>query len=271
MRCVIQRVTEASVTIDGERVGRCGKGFLVLIGVHVDDTEKDLKYMAEKVPNLRIFEDEAGKMNRLVRNLLQLNELEFGGKTVTLDHFDLMELIYNCAGSMDIMIKQNDIKLELPKWESMFVWADEFKIEQVFNNYLSNAIHYAKSVAGDRNAAGEHRTVMGEDETSSDESGEIGGKIVRISAARRGDNIRVSVFNSGDHIPDEVMKQLWVKFYKADKARTREYGGNGIGLSIVKAAMEALGKDYGVINVEGGVEFFFEVDALSRIGGTSFT
>lgn len=63
MRCVIQRVKEASVAIDGEVVGRCGKGFMVLIGVHVDDTEQDLRYMAEKVANLRVFEDEHGKMN----------------------------------------------------------------------------------------------------------------------------------------------------------------------------------------------------------------
>lgn len=48
---------------------------------------------------------------------------------------------------------------------------------------------------------------------------------------------------------------MWVKFYKVDKARTREYGGSGIGLSIVEATMKAHGKDYGVANVEGGVEF----------------
>ena len=64
MRCVVQKVTEASVTVAGETVGRIGPGFVVLIGVSVEDTEADVRYMAEKVPNLRIFEDEAGKMNR---------------------------------------------------------------------------------------------------------------------------------------------------------------------------------------------------------------
>lgn len=52
-----------------------------------------------------------------------------------------------------------------------------------------------------------------------------------------------------------------VKFYKVDKARTREYGGSGIGLSIVEATMKAHGKDYGVANVEGGVEFYFDVES----------
>lgn len=81
MRCVIQRVTEASVTIDGEVVGRCGRGFLVLIGVHVDDTAADLKYMAEKVPNLRVFEDSAGKMNLSIRDV--------GGEILAVSQFTL--------------------------------------------------------------------------------------------------------------------------------------------------------------------------------------
>ena len=72
---------------------------------------------------------------------------------------------------------------------------------------------------------------------------------------------RIKVFNTGDHIPQEDIDKLWVKFYKVDKARTREYGGSGIGLSIVEATMKAHGKDYGVANVEGGVEFYFDVES----------
>ena len=64
MRCVIQKVTEASVSVAGETVGQIGPGFVVLIGVRTEDTDADVCYMAEKVPNLRIFEDDAGKLNR---------------------------------------------------------------------------------------------------------------------------------------------------------------------------------------------------------------
>jgi D-tyrosyl-tRNA(Tyr) deacylase len=64
MRAVVQRVIEASVTVAGEEVSRIGKGLLVLLGVGQGDTEKDGAWMAEKLANLRIFEDEAGKMNR---------------------------------------------------------------------------------------------------------------------------------------------------------------------------------------------------------------
>ena len=76
----------------------------------------------------------------------------------------------------------------------------------------------------------------------------------------RGSLVRVSVFNTGDPIPEEDIDKVWTKFYKVDKARTREYGGSGIGLSIVKAVMEAFHQECGVINRENGVEFWFELD-----------
>ncbi len=81
MRCVVQRVTEAFVTVDGEEVGRIGPGLMVLIGVSTEDGEADLKYMAEKVPNLRIFDDENGVMNRSV--------LDAGGSILAVSQFTL--------------------------------------------------------------------------------------------------------------------------------------------------------------------------------------
>ncbi|MBR4720105.1 MAG: two-component sensor histidine kinase [Lachnospiraceae bacterium] len=180
--------------------------------------------------------DEAGRMNKLVRNLLELNQLEFGNENIRMERFDIVEMISNCIQKDDILIRQKGITVDLRHEESpMYVWADEFKVEQVVNNYLSNAIHYC----GNENR-------------------------IEIRIKRTENVVRVSVFNSGDPIPEDSLPRLWTKFYKVDKARTREYGGNGIGLSIVKAVMESLNKDYGVINHENGVEFWFECEgALS--------
>ena len=81
MRCVVQQVTEASVTVNGETVGAVGPGLMVLIGVSTEDTDTDLKYMADKVPNLRIFDDENGVMNRSV--------LDVGGSILAVSQFTL--------------------------------------------------------------------------------------------------------------------------------------------------------------------------------------
>lgn len=81
MRCVIQRVNEASVTVGEELVGKIGRGYMILIGVSSEDTDKDLRYMAEKVPNLRIFEDEAGKMNLSIKDV--------GGEILAVSQFTL--------------------------------------------------------------------------------------------------------------------------------------------------------------------------------------
>ncbi len=81
MRCVVQRVSSSSVSVEGRTVGTIGPGLMVLIGVSVDDTETDLRYMAEKVPNLRIFDDDNGVMNRSV--------LDVGGSILAVSQFTL--------------------------------------------------------------------------------------------------------------------------------------------------------------------------------------
>ena len=178
-----------------------------------------------------VIMDEAEKMNQLVKNLLTLNQLECGNDTVMLERFDIVELIKNCIQSLDILIRQAEAEVIFEEDNPVYVWADEFKTEEVFMNYLSNAIHY---VAGERK--------------------------IEIKLIRKEQILRISVFNTGAPIPEESIDQLWKKFYKVDKARTREYGGSGVGLSIVKAIMDSFNKEYGVINYENGVAFWFELD-----------
>ena len=82
MRAVVQRVTEAAVRVNGETVGSIGRGFLVLVGVETGDTEVDRRYIAEKVPHLRVFEDENGKMNRSL--------MDVGGEILAVSQFTLL-------------------------------------------------------------------------------------------------------------------------------------------------------------------------------------
>ena len=85
-----------------------------------------------------------------------------------------------------------------------------------------------------------------------------------VKFERKGKDLRIHVYNDGNQIPEKDLEKLWIKFYKVDKARTREYGGSGIGLSIVAATMNAHGKQFGVANQDNGVDFYFDLDAASQ-------
>ena len=69
MRAVIQRVSEASVTIDEQVVGKIGRGFMILLGIHEEDTQEDADYLIRKIPLLRVFEDAGGKMNQSLQDV----------------------------------------------------------------------------------------------------------------------------------------------------------------------------------------------------------
>ncbi len=177
--------------------------------------------------------DEANKMNQLVKSLLTLNQIELGKKEIELTRFNLVELVQGVIWSNEILIQQKAVQVRFEQKEPVYVWADEFQIEQVIRNYLSNALNHVT------------------DENVID---------IRMRKNEANDKVRVSVFNTGNPIPEEVLEQIWEKFYKADKSHAREYGGSGIGLSIVKAIMESMKQDYGVKNYENGVAFWFELD-----------
>ncbi len=179
-----------------------------------------------------VIMDEANKMNQMVKNLLTLNQLEFGSDGLDVERFDVVRLVRGVLASCEILIRQAEAVVDFIADEEVYVWADEFKTEQVFRNYLTNAIHHVDYE-----------------------------KRIEIRIIPQGNTVRITVFNSGNPIPEEDIGKLWDKFYKVDKAHTREYGGNGIGLSIVKAIMESFHQAYGVRNFDNGVEFWFELDA----------
>lgn len=178
-----------------------------------------------------VIMDEAKKMNKMVKKLLTLNQIEFGNDMIEMERFDLVMVIDQILNKMSMLLKEKKANIIFDNKLQIYVWADEFQIEEVIVNYLSNAANHLDY-----------------------------DKIIKITLEEKENLIRCSIFNTGNHIPDSEIEKVWDKFYKIDKARTREYGGSGIGLSIVKAIMTSVNKECGVRNVDNGVEFWFEVE-----------
>lgn len=178
-----------------------------------------------------VIVDEAQKMNAMVKKLLSLNQIESGNNQVNMERFDITALIKSVLGATEILMEQKQVVLHFEQNEPVYVWADEYMIEEVLTNYVSNALNHVS-----------------------------GAKIIEVKLIQSEKVVRIAVFNTGVNIPEEDIDNIWIKFYKVDKARTREYGGSGIGLSIVKAIMDNHNQKCGVINHETGVEFWFELD-----------
>jgi signal transduction histidine kinase len=175
--------------------------------------------------------DESSKMNNMVRKLLTLNQLEFGNDHVTMERFDITQLVKGVISGMKLLIEDKGASVTINTDEPVYVWGDEFKIEEVVTNYMSNALNHIDY-----------------------------DKKIDVRNIRENGLVRVSVFNTGNPIPEGDIDKIWDKFYKVDKARTREYGGSGIGLSIVKAIMESHNQQCGVKNYEDGVQFWFTLE-----------
>lgn len=191
----------------------------------INDDEESRNFYCE------VIMDEASKMNIMVKKLLTLNQLEFGNETANMERFDIVDMISNYLKSAELLAQKKDVTVKFDDYPPIYVWGDEFKIEEVLQNYYSNALNHID-----------------------------GEKIIEVKLEKRDNHVRVSVFNTGKPIPDDSIGHIWDKFYKVDKARTREYGGSGVGLSIVKAIMEGMHQAYGVKNYDNGVEFYFELE-----------
>lgn len=195
----------------------------------VNDDEESRNYYCE------VIADEASKMNDMVKKLIDINHLEFGDASFQIADFDIVAMIREYIQSTEVLANNAGVTVHMEDYSPIIVNSDEDYICEVFNNYFTNALHYAD---GDKN--------------------------IDIRIEMRDNKACVSVFNTGYPIPEESLKHLYEKFYKVDKARTREYGGSGVGLSIVKAILDSLHEEYGVKNYNDGVEFYFTV----RLGGS---
>lgn len=195
----------------------------------INDDPESMNFYCE------VIIDEAAKMNNMVKELLTLNQLESGSDPLNIERFDIAKHIGEIVRTNSIRAQQKGAVIRYDQTEPVYVWADQFKIEEVVTNYLSNAINHVESVDGES-------------------------PYIQVTLEKGLKKVCVHVYNTGKHIPQEDISKIWDKFYKVDKARTREYGGSGVGLSIVKAIMNSHGQQFGASNAEQGVDFWFELD-----------
>ena len=204
------------------------QGYAEGLTAGVADDPEDRKYYCDTIA------DEADHMNKLVMQLLNLSRLELGAEQTYSEDIDLHELCAEAVRKTAVLCESRGLTVEYDD-TCITVRTDGDLLDQVLMNYLSNAIRYTVD----------------------------GGKI-KISAKQTGDCVRLTVFNEGDGLPEEELPKIWEKFYRTDRARTREAGGTGIGLSLVRAIADTLHGSCGVENVEGGIVFWFELSASAE-------
>lgn len=201
---------------------------------NVNTDEESRKFYAD------VILDEANKMDQLVKKLLELMKLEYGEREFNDTKFDIVEMIHEIVRNSKVMLEEQKIQVEWKENKPVYVFADDFYIEQVIRNYFTNAIKNIKTI-------GKQKKIK-----------------ISLKKLPEKERIRISVFNIGEPILEENLSRIWTRFYKVDKSRNRQQGGTGIGLALVKAIMNQYGMDYGVQNKKDGVEFYFEVKLAVR-------
>lgn len=197
---------------------------------NVNTDEESKKYYAE------VILDESNKMDKLVKQLLELMKIEYGKREFTNERFDLKELIDEVIRKCNVMLKENGITINFRQEEPVYIYADEFYIDQAVTNYFTNAIKHAEEKNGKKEIE------------------------IRLEKLKDKNKVRLYVYNTGENIEQEDLERIWKRFYKVDTSRNRENGGTGIGLALVKAIMNNYKNEYGVANKEDGVEFYFDLD-----------
>jgi two-component system, OmpR family, sensor histidine kinase VanS len=178
-----------------------------------------------------VIMDEAEKMNKLVKDLLNLSQFESGLFQLTKTNFDLSLLLNRIVQKYQNVLTEKNMVLEKKFPENCLVHGDMLRMEQVLLNFLNNAIIHTEFT-----------------------------NTIKLFVKDKGPHFRVFVYNSGRPIPEESLEKIWISFYKIDKARTREQSRYGLGLSIVRAIQELHGNRYGVRNLPQGVLFWCDMD-----------
>lgn len=159
---------------------------------NVNTDEESRKFYAE------VILDETNKMDKLVKQLLELMKLEYGKREFEDKEFDIVELEREVVRKSQVILEEKNINIKFTTSNDINVFADDFYIEQVISNYLTNAIKHTKEVNGERYIEIENQ--------------------VNIEKNK----VRVKMFNTGNTIKEEDIARIWNRFYKVDESRNRE-------------------------------------------------
>ncbi|MHA0856542.1 sensor histidine kinase [Paenibacillus sp. CMAA1364] len=195
-------------------------GYAEGLKVNINEKEKDLY--------CDVIMDETQKMNKLVLSLLDLSQVEAGYKQMNRQAFDISLLIDKTLEKYKFVFADKEIKLTVSYEGDCMIMADPERVEQALTNYLTNALNHV----------------------------DLKREII-VHGKEMEQQVIVSIFNSGKMIAQDQTERIWESFYKIDQARTREYGGSGLGLFIVQAIISAHGGQYGVTNDADGPSFWF--------------
>lgn len=172
--------------------------------------------------------EEADRMDHIIRQMLELMEIDSTDTILNAQKFSLTLLAEDVINSFDVMLKAKDVSVKLDYDDECIVTGDQYRISQAITNYISNAINHVDDK-----------------------------KIIRVSLKNYDDKVEFTVYNSGVGISEDEQASIWERFYKVDKAHTREYGGTGLGLSIVKSVISLHHGEFGIRNMPQGIEFYF--------------
>lgn len=175
--------------------------------------------------------DETQKLSKMVKQILDLNKLEYATDKIKIKNINLNNIINEIIQPMQKVISDKNILFKNNIGNNITVWTDKVMFTHILQNYITNAI----------------------DHTPKDGT-------IEINISLIDNKYKISIFNSGSHIEEQYINRIWDKFFKIDKSRNREFGGTGLGLAIVKSYAKTLNQEYGVENKKNGVEFYITAE-----------
>ena len=201
------------------------RGYAEGLKYSVMDKEEDKEFYCD------VIVDETQKMTKLISDLLDLAQIESGTYKIEKQNINISEITELIINKYSLIFKEKNINIDINIEHEMWIDGDRMRIEQVISNFINNGVNHIE---------GENK--------------------IEIKLENIGSKVKFNIFNTGKNIPEDAVNRIWESFYKVDKARSREYGGVGLGLSIVSGILKLHSAEYGFKNRENGVEFWFEME-----------